>query len=262
MMQLGHTRNFARFDLFARSQPRDFKGLAPYIPDKAQWAKAKHGAAMALQAIKDRISAAALLAGRAPVDVCLIAVSKVQPLPRVAAILEQGQRVFGENRVQEAMGKWPAFRDSFPDVKLHLIGPLQTNKARAAVELFDVIHTLDRIKLAEVLARLAQERGTCPALFIQINTGAEPQKAGMLPEQADNFIAQVRALDLFPIGLMCIPPDGRDPVPYFAMLADIADRNGMAGLSMGMSSDFETAIAHGATHVRVGSAIFGERVPG
>ena len=217
---------------------------------------------MALQAIKNRIAAAAVAAGRAPADVCLIAVSKVQPLPRVAAILDQGQRIFGENRVQEAVGKWPAFRDSYPDVALHLIGPLQTNKTRAAVELFDVIHTLDRIKLAEVLARLAQERGTCPDLFIQVNTGAEPQKAGVLSGLADEFVAAVRALDLSPFGLMCIPPDGLDPAPHFAMLADIAARNGLSGLSMGMSGDFEAAIAHGATHVRVGSAIFGERVPG
>ena len=216
---------------------------------------------MALQAIRDRIAAATRAAGRDPADVTLIAVSKVQPLTRVAAILSQGQRVFGENRVQEAQGKWPTFRDSFPDVSLHLIGPLQTNKARAAVELFDVIHTLDRIKLAEVLARLAQERGICPDLFIQINTGAEPQKAGVLPEQADLFIAATRALDLSPIGLMCIPPDGQNPAPHFAMLADMAARNGLPGLSMGMSGDFELAIAHGATHVRVGSAIFGERVP-
>ncbi len=216
---------------------------------------------MALQAIRDRIAAATRAAGRDPADVTLIAVSKVQPLPRVAAILSQGQRVFGENRVQEAQGKWPTFRDSYPDVALHLIGPLQTNKARAAVELFDVIHTLDRIKLAEVLARLAQERGTGPGLFIQVNTGAEPQKAGVLPEQADLFIAETRALDLSPIGLMCIPPDGQNPAPHFAMLADMAARNGLAGLSMGMSGDFELAITHGATHVRVGSAIFGDRVP-
>lgn len=216
---------------------------------------------MALQAIRDRIAAATRAAGRDPADVTLIAVSKVQPLPRVAAILSQGQRVFGENRVQEAQGKWPTFRDSYPDVALHLIGPLQTNKARAAVELFDLIHTLDRIKLAEVLARLAQERGTCPGLFIQVNTGAEPQKAGVLPEQADLFIAETRALDLSPIGLMCIPPDGQNPAPHFAMLADMAARNGLAGLSMGMSGDFELAITHGATHVRVGSAIFGDRVP-
>ncbi len=217
---------------------------------------------MALQGIRDRIAAATRSAGRDPADVTLIAVSKVQPLPRVAAILAQGQRVFGENRVQEAQGKWPAFRDSYPGVSLHLIGPLQTNKARAAVELFDVIHTLDRIKLAEVLARLAQDRGRCPDLFIQVNTGAEPQKAGVLPDQADQFIAAVRALDLPPIGLMCIPPDGFDPAPHFAQLAAIAARTGLPGLSMGMSGDFEAAIAQGATHVRVGSAIFGERVAG
>ena len=216
---------------------------------------------MALQGIRDRIVAAAHAAGRDPVDVTLIAVSKVQPLRRVVAILEQGQRVFGENRVQEAQGKWPGFRDSFPNVSLHLIGPLQTNKARAAVELFDVIHTLDRIKLAEVLARLAQERGRSPDLFIQVNTGAEPQKTGVLPELADTFIAQVRALDLSPVGLMCIPPEASDPAPHFAMLATLAARNGITGLSMGMSGDFEAAIVHGATHVRVGSAIFGERVP-
>lgn len=215
-----------------------------------------------MQAIRHRIYAAALLAGRAPADVCLIAVSKVQPLPRVAAILEQGQRVFGENRVQEAAGKWPAFCDSFPDVKLHLIGPLQTNKARAAVELFDVIHTLDRIKLAEVLAKQLQASGRSPDLFIQVNTGAETQKAGVLPADTDEFIAAVRAMDLSPVGLMCIPPDGLDPAPHFAMLANMAARNGLSGLSMGMSSDFEAAIAHGATHIRVGSAIFGERVPG
>ena len=217
---------------------------------------------MALQDIRDRISAAARAAGRDPADMTLIAVSKVQPLPRVAAILQQGQRVFGENRVQEAQGKWPGWRDSFPDVSLHLIGPLQTNKARAAVELFNVIHTLDRIRLAEVLARLAQERGLGPHLFIQVNTGAEPQKAGILPAQADRFVAETRALDLPLIGLMCIPPEGQDPAPHFAMLAELAARNGLSGLSMGMSGDFETAIAHGATHVRVGSAIFGERKPG
>jgi PLP dependent protein len=219
-------------------------------------------AAMALQQIRQRIDAALQNAGRDAGAVTLIAVSKVQPLPRVAAILQQGQRVFGENRVQEAQGKWPAFRDTYPDVTLHLIGPLQTNKARAAVELFQAIHSVDRIKLAEVLARLAQERGASPDLFIQVNTGAEPQKTGVLPDEADDFIAAVRAMELSPVGLMCIPPDGLDPAPHFAMLSTIGARNGLSGLSMGMSGDFETAIAHGATHVRVGSAIFGERVAG
>jgi pyridoxal phosphate enzyme (YggS family) len=187
-------------------------------------------------------------------------VSKVQPLERVISVLDAGHRCFGENRVQEAAGKWPALQDRFGRVDLHLIGPLQTNKARAAVELFDCIQTLDRPRLAETLARLAQERGKSPSVFIQVNTGAEPQKAGCLPEQADAFIALTRALDLPLLGLMCIPPDGHDPAPHFRMLADLAARNGLTGLSMGMSGDFEDAIAAGATHVRVGSAIFGERM--
>ena len=189
----------------------------------------------------------------------LIAVSKVQPPERVAAVLEAGQRVFGENRVQEAAGRWPDFQARFSGIKLHLIGPLQTNKARQAVEMFDVIHTLDRPKLAETLARLADERGSCPDLFVQINTGAEAQKAGVLPEDADGFIAQVRALGLPLVGVMCIPPVEDAPSLHFALLAKIAARNGLTGLSMGMSADFESAIAFGATHVRVGSAIFGER---
>ena len=217
---------------------------------------------MGLQSIKDRITAAAQKAGRDPHRISLIAVSKVQPLDRVRAILSQGQRVFGENRVQEAQGRWDPLAATYPDLDLHLIGPLQTNKARPAVELFRSIHSLDRIKLAEALARLAQERGTCPDLFVQVNTGSEPQKAGILPADADDFIAASRALDLPVTGLMCIPPEGQDPTPHFVMLADMAARNGLSGLSMGMSGDFETAIAHGATHVRIGSAIFGDRVPG
>ena len=174
-------------------------------------------------------------------------------------MLEAGQRVFGENRVQEAAGRWPDFQARFSGIKLHLIGPLQTNKARQAVEMFDVIHTLDRPKLAETLARLADERGSCPDLFVQINTGAEAQKAGVLPEDADGFIAQVRALGLPLVGVMCIPTVEDAPSLHFALLAKIAARNGLTGLSMGMSADFESAIAFGATHVRVGSAIFGER---
>ncbi len=189
----------------------------------------------------------------------MIAVSKVQPPDRVEAVLAAGQRIFGENRVQEAASRWPPFQARFYGVTLHLIGPLQTNKARQAVEMFDVIHTLDRPKLATTLARLADERGQSPDLFVQVNTGAEPQKAGILPEAADAFIAEVRALGLPLVGLMCIPPAEDDPAPHFAMLADMAARNGLSGLSMGMSGDFETAIAMGATHVRVGSAIFGER---
>ncbi|EEX13715.1 pyridoxal phosphate enzyme, YggS family [Citreicella sp. SE45] len=185
--------------------------------------------------------------------------SKVQPLERVEAVLEEGHRLFGENKVQEARGKWPEFISRFEGVSVHLIGPLQTNKARQAMELFSAIHSVDRPKLATTIARLAQEMGQCPDLFLQVNTGEEPQKAGVLPAEADAFIAEVRALDLPVKGLMCIPPAEETPSLHFALLAKIAERNGLAGLSMGMSSDFEEAIALGATHVRVGSAIFGER---
>ncbi|WP_439509109.1 YggS family pyridoxal phosphate enzyme, partial [Yoonia sp.] len=159
-------------------------------------------------------------------------------------------------------GKWPMFRDSYDGISLHLIGPLQTNKARQAVELAQAIHTLDRPKLAQVLARLAQERGACPDLFVQVNTGEEPQKAGVLPADVDAFVAEARALDLPVAGLMCIPPVDEEPSLHFALLAKMAARNGLTGLSMGMSGDFESAIALGATHVRIGAAIFGERVAG
>lgn len=211
--------------------------------------------------IKLRIQKAEQDAGRPAGSVSLIAVSKVQPLERVEAVLQEGHRVFGENRVQEAQAKWPDFRERFGPVELHLLGPLQSNKARAAMELCDVIHTLDRPKLAQALARLAQELGQCPDLFVQINTGEEPQKAGVSPADADSFIADARALDLPVVGLMCIPPVEEAPSLHFALLAKIAERNGLTGLSMGMSADFEQAIAFGATHVRVGSAIFGERTP-
>lgn len=217
---------------------------------------------MALSDIITRIASAEADAGRAPGAVKLIAVSKVQPNDRVQAVLEQGHRCYGENKVQEAAGKWPMFRERFDGVDLHLIGPLQSNKARQAMGLFDAIHSVDRPKLAKTLARLAQEEGACPDLFIQINTGEEPQKAGALPADADAFIADCRALDLPVKGLMCIPPVEEEPSLHFALLAKIAERNGLHGLSMGMSSDFERAIALGATHVRVGSAIFGERVAG
>jgi pyridoxal phosphate enzyme (YggS family) len=216
---------------------------------------------VSLLEIKKRISAAEAKAGRSDGSTKLIAVSKVQPNERVQAILEQGHRIYGENRVQEAADKWPAFREQFDGIELHIIGPLQTNKARAAMELAQAIHTLDRIKLAHTFARLAQEMGACPDLYIQVNTGAEPQKAGVLPDSADAFIAESVALDLPVAGLMCIPPVNEDPSPHFKLLGDIAARNGLNGLSMGMSGDFETAVAHGATHVRVGSAIFGDRVP-
>jgi pyridoxal phosphate enzyme (YggS family) len=188
-------------------------------------------------------------------------VSKVQPPDRVEAVLREGHRVFGENRVQEAQGRWPDFLDRYDGIELHLIGPLQTNKARAAVEMFGSIHTVDRPKLAKTLARLAQERGESPEVFIQVNTGEEPQKAGCLPSDVDGFVAEVRALDLPLRGLMCIPPVEEEASLHFALLAKMAERNGLTGLSMGMSADFEKAIAFGATHIRVGSAIFGERVP-
>lgn len=216
---------------------------------------------MALAEITARIAAAEKAAGRAEGSVTLIAVSKVQPAPRVQAVLDQGHRVFGENYVQEAAFKWPAWRAQYPGVKLHMIGPLQTNKAKVAVDLFDAIHTVDRPSVAERLARLADARGASPDLFIQVNTGEEPQKAGILPGQADDFIAACRGMFLPVVGLMCIPPEGEDAVPHFRMLAGIAARNGLTGLSMGMSADFESAIAHGATHIRVGSAIFGDRAP-
>lgn len=214
---------------------------------------------MGLQEIKARLSKAAKDAGRTPGSVELIAVSKMQPDARVEAVLRDGHRSFGENRVQEAVGKWPGFIEQFDSVCLHLIGPLQSNKARQAMELFQAIHSLDRLKLARSLARLAQETGDCPDLFIQINTGEEPQKAGILPDETDDFVTECRALDLPVRGLMCIPPVDEDPSLHFALLAKLAARNGLAGLSMGMSGDFERAIAFGATHVRVGSAIFGAR---
>ena len=215
---------------------------------------------MALKDISKLVAEAESAKGLAPGSVSLIAVSKVQPDERVAAVLAEGHRCFGENRVQEAAGKWPAFRDQFDGIDLHLIGPLQTNKARQAFDLFQSIHTLDRPKLAKTFARLAQETGGCPDLFIQVNTGEEPQKAGVLPAHADDFVAECQNMYLPIIGLMCIPPIDEEPSLHFALLAKIAERNGLKGLSMGMSSDFETAIALGATHVRVGSAIFGDRV--
>ena len=217
---------------------------------------------MPLDDILARIRTAESAANRAPGSVTLIAVSKVQPLDRVMAVLKAGHRVFGENYVQEAQGKWPAFRERFGPLSVHMIGPLQTNKAKLAMDLFDAIHTVDRPSLAEKLARLAQDRGRAPQMFVQVNTGAEPQKAGILPGDADAFIARCRDLDLPITGLMCIPPEGEDSAPHFRALAEMAARNGLSGLSMGMSGDFEAAIAAGATHVRVGSAIFGARAYG
>ncbi|WP_333587455.1 YggS family pyridoxal phosphate-dependent enzyme [Phenylobacterium sp.] len=207
-------------------------------------------------AILARIEAAARASGRTGADVTLTAVSKQQPWSQVAPVVAAGQRVFGENRVQEAMERWEGRREG---LELRLIGPLQTNKAADAVAFFQVIESLDRARLAEALARAAQKAGRCPDLFVQVNTGEEPQKAGVAPEAADAFIAACRALDLPVAGLMCIPPADEPPGPHFALLAKIAVRNGLGQLSMGMSGDFETAIAFGATHVRVGSALFGAR---
>ncbi len=215
---------------------------------------------MSLDLIQQEIEAAARDSGRDAAAIQLIAVSKVQPNERVKAVLDQGHRCFGENKVQEAAGKWPDFRAAYGAVDLHLLGPLQTNKARQAIELFDVIHSLDRPKLANSLARLAQETGRCPDVFVQVNTGEEPQKAGIAPRDVDAFVATCRDLDLPVVGLMTIPPIDEEASLHFALLAKMAARNGLNGLSMGMSADFQKAIAFGATHVRVGSAIFGERV--
>ena len=216
---------------------------------------------MGLDDIRERLRRAEAKAGRAAGSVSLIAVSKVQPEARVRPVLEAGHRTFGENRVQEAQGRWTPLRAEYPNVALHLIGPLQTNKARAAMDLFDAIHTVDRPKLARTIARIAGEEGRCPDLFVQVNTGEEPQKAGVPPRDADSLVAECRALGLPLVGLMCIPPEEEEPSLHFALLAKIAARNGLEGLSMGMSGDFEAAVELGATHVRVGSAIFGARDP-
>ena len=198
--------------------------------------------------------------GREPDSVALVAVSKTKPADEIVPALEAGQRVFGENYVQEAKAKWPALRERFPDVELHMIGPLQSNKAREAVELFDVIQSLDRESLAKELAREMARSGRAPRLFVQVNTGDEPQKGGVSPSKIDAFLETCRVHHGLAIeGLMCIPPAQDQPSPHFALLAKIAARNGLPGLSMGMSADYEAAIQLGATHVRVGSAIFGAR---
>jgi len=214
---------------------------------------------MGLSDVQASVTQACGTHDRDPETVQLIAVSKVQPLERVVAVLEEGHRVFGENKVQEAAGKWPELKERFAGVELHLIGPLQTNKTRQAMQLFDVIHTVDRVKLARTIARIAEEEGLCPQLFIQVNTGDESQKAGVSLEDVDALVAECRELGLPIEGLMCIPPADEEPSLHFALLAKIAVRHGFKKLSMGMSGDFERAIAQGATHVRVGSAIFGER---
>ena len=214
-----------------------------------------------LRDVRARIAAAAKTVGRDPAEVTLVAVSKAQADARVVVALAAGHRVFGENYVQEAKARWPALRARYADLALHLIGPIQTNKARDVVALFDVIETVDRPKLARVLAKEMTQQGRRPACFVQVNTGEEAQKAGVLPADADAFIAECRGLALPVVGLMAIPPEAEEPSLHFALLAEIARRNGLEQLSMGMSADYEVAVQFGATHVRVGSAIFGARPP-
>jgi pyridoxal phosphate enzyme (YggS family) len=215
---------------------------------------------MSLAEIKKRIHKAEVSFSRSVGSIKLIAVSKVQPNDRIKSVLEAGHRVFGENRIQEAQSKWPAFKQQYQDVELHIIGPLQTNKTRAAMELADSIHTLDRPKLATNMARLAQELGRCPELFVQVNTGGEEQKSGVLPAETESFVTDCLNMDLPVKGLMCIPPVHEEASLHFALLKKISENCGLKYLSMGMSADFEKAISFGATHIRVGSAIFGERV--
>jgi pyridoxal phosphate enzyme (YggS family) len=213
-----------------------------------------------LAAVRADIAAACREARCDPTSVTLVAVSKTFGAAAIAPVIAAGQRVFGENRVQEAKAKWPALRERHADIALHLIGPLQSNKAREAVALFDAIHSLDRTSLAEALAKEIARAGRQPLLFVEINSGGEPQKAGVLPEAADAFLRTCRETYGLPIaGLMCLPPAEEPPAPHFALVAKIAKRNGLALLSMGMSADFATAIALGATHVRLGTAIFGAR---
>ncbi len=214
----------------------------------------------ALAAVKDDIAEAAREAGRDPIDVSLIAVSKVHDAERIRPALEAGHRLYGENRVQEAAGKWPALREEFPDLVLHLIGPLQSNKTKQAVEIFDVIESVDRPKIARALAGEFERVGRSLPVFLQVNTGEEEQKAGVLPADIDAFVKDCTGnLGLDVRGLMCIPPVDEEPALHFKLLADMAERNGLSGLSMGMSADFRTAISLGATHVRIGTAIFGTR---
>jgi hypothetical protein len=215
--------------------------------------------AQALAAVRARIEQARAAAIRPAPFTTLVAVSKTHGIESIRPVLEAGHRVFGESRVQEAKAKWPEVRAEFPDIELHLVGPLQTNKVRDAVALFDVIQSLDRTKLADALAKELQRGGRSPTLFAQINTGEELQKAGVAPQDADAFLAHCRSLGLPVQGLMCIPPLDEPPALHFALLQRLARAHNLPLLSMGMSGDFETAIRFGATHVRIGSAIFGER---
>lgn len=209
--------------------------------------------------VRERIAKAAREAGRDPATVTLVAVSKTFGADAIRPVLDAGQRVFGENRVQEAAEKWPGLRWEYPGIALHLIGPLQSNKAREAVALFDVIETIDRPKIARAIAEEMTRQARTPALYIQVNTGEEPQKAGIAPTDVGTFLQECRALGLTISGLMCIPPVDEEPALHFALLAKIAGDLGLSDLSMGMSADFETAVNLGATHVRLGSAIFGNR---
>jgi len=212
-----------------------------------------------LAGITDRIAQAARLARRAPADITLVAISKTHPAEAIAPLIAAGQRCFGENRVQEAEAKWPALREGQPDIALHLVGQLQSNKADEAVRLFDCIHSLDRPSLIAALARAMDKAGRQVPCFVQVNIGAEPQKGGCAIAELPALLAAARTAALPLAGLMCVPPAGIEPAPFFALLARIAADHGLAGLSMGMSEDFETAIMLGATHVRVGSALFGQR---
>ena len=212
-----------------------------------------------LAQVQDRIAAAARIARREADEVMLVAVSKTQPVEAIEALIAQDQRVFGENRVQEAQAKWPALREAHPDVALHLVGRLQSNKAAEAVMLFDAIHSLDRPSLVAALAKAMDKVGRRVPCFVQVNVGEEPQKGGCAIAELPALLAEARATDIPLAGLMCVPPEGVEPAPYFALLAKLADDNGLTGLSMGMSGDFETAVMLGATHVRVGTALFGKR---
>jgi hypothetical protein len=232
------------------------------MSDSAGQASVDDPVATNLLAVRARIAAAARAVGRDPAEVTLVAVSKAQPDARVLATLAAGQRVFGENYVQEAQARWPAIKRDYPDVVLHMIGPIQSNKARDVVALFDAIETVDRPKLARALAREMDRLGRRPPCLIEVNTGEEPQKAGVWPADADALIRECRdELGLPVVGLMAIPPEGEEPSLHFALLAEIARRNRLGQLSMGMSADYEIAVQFGATHVRVGSAIFGARLP-
>lgn len=212
-----------------------------------------------LAAVRDEIARSARLARRAPEEVTLIAVSKTQDAPAILPLIEAGQRDFGENRVQEAEAKWPALRSNRPDLRLHLVGQLQSNKAEAAVQLFDCIHSVDRSSLVTALARAMDKAGRRPDCFLQVNIGDEPQKGGCATAQLPELVEACRAAELPLIGLMCIPPADVEPAPYFALLAKLARRHGVTGLSMGMSADYATAVTIGATHVRVGTSLFGAR---